>query len=584
MNKLKLTALFVAVLLMNTSFSQSKTVFVKATTAGEDATSTVIEALKKCKTTKATKLVFEKGTYNFLPDLASERYMSVSNNDEGLKRFLFDLSGMKNLEIDGQGSAFILDGYVCPFLMNKSTGITVKNLSIDYKRTFHSEGLIVASYQDSIDVSFSAAYPYFVENNKLMFTGEKFVTKDNAGRPKKEYYPFWHLLEFDAAKREPMPGLEYLPVQNMVVKELKPGLVRLFYPRLTGTVGNTMVFNAENREVSAFTISDSENTELHNVTIYHAGGMGIIGQRSTNILLDSVRVIAAPGRMGSVIADATHYVNCGGKLTMQHCVFESMMDDATNIHGIYVKITKIISPTEVLVKLIHYMQFGFDFLKPKTSIELVEAQSLNTYMDCFVKKSERINKEYTKITLSKPLTDKVKVGDVIASTQQYPEVLISDCKMQKNRGRSFLLGSRGKTVIENNYFHSHCAAITFEGDGRFWFEQAGVRDVTIRNNMFDNCNYSFMFGVGVIMTGSGIEENKKAESRYNRNILIENNTFRMFAPCVLNMYSVDNLVYRNNKIEQSSDYKISEGLNTWFKSINLGRFKISDSSNVKIEE
>jgi hypothetical protein len=464
--------------------------------------------------------------------------------------------------------------------MNNSSQITVRNLSIDYKRTFSSEGIITAVYKDSIDVAFSSAYPYMVTNNKMMFTGEKFVTKDNAGQPRKEFYPFWHMLEFDAAKREPMPGLEFLPVQNIVVKELKPGVVRFFYPRLTGTVGNTMMFNAENRENSAFTISDSKDINLKGVTIYHAGGMGVIGQRSNNILLDSVKVIAAPGRMGSVCADATHFVNCGGQITMQNCVFESMMDDATNIHGIYVKIVKIISPTEVLVKLIHYMQYGFDFLEPKSKIEIVEAQSLNTYMECTVKKSERLNKEFTQITLSEPLSDKVKVGDVIASTQQYPDVLIRNCTMQKNRGRALLLGSRGKIVLENNYFHTHCASVVFEGDGRFWFEQAGVRDVTIRNNMFENCNYSFMFGLGVIRVGSGIEEDRKEDSRYNRNILIENNTFRVFNPCVLSMYSVDNLTYRNNKIEKTTDYPLLE----WFQKMDLKEVMITNSSNINIQK
>ena len=72
MIKLKLTSLFVAIFLITTVFSQSKSIYIKATTTGEDATTTVIEALKKCRASKASKIVFEKGTYNFLPDLASD--------------------------------------------------------------------------------------------------------------------------------------------------------------------------------------------------------------------------------------------------------------------------------------------------------------------------------------------------------------------------------------------------------------------------------------------------------------------------------------------------------------------------------
>jgi len=296
--------------------------------------------------------------------------------------------------------------------------------------------------------------------------------------------------------------------------------------------------------------------------------------------LDKVNVVAAPGRMLSLAADATHFVNCSGNITMQNCRFESQMDDATNIHGIYVKIVKLITPSEVLVKLIHYQQFGFDFLTPNAKVEITEAQSLNVYEENIVAKSVRLNKEYSKVTFTKPISDKVKLGDVIAASGEYPDVLINNCVMQKNRARGFLLGSRGKIVVENSYFHTHCASIVLEGDGRFWFEQSGVRDLTIRNNTFDNCNYSLMLGLGVIMVGSGIEENRKEDSRYNRNIRIENNTFKLANPCILKMYSVDNLIYRNNKTENSDDYKMSE----WWQKMELKPFIISNSSNVKIEE
>ena len=586
MSKLKFIAACVAVLLFSSVYAATKTVVVKLSPKGEDATLSVLTALKEVRKTKATKLVFEKGDYTFLPNLAPERYFFVSNNDESLKRFLFDLTDIKNLEIDGQGSHFILDGYLSPFLLNFSKNITVKNLSFDYKRTFHSEGKIIASYKDSIDVEFSSEYPYFVDNNKLMFTGDKYITMDCAGKLRKEFYPFWHLLEFKASTSEPHAGLEYLPVQNMIVKEIKPGVVRLFYPRMSGVVGNTMIFNAEYRSVPGFIISDSENTKILNVTIYHAGGMGVIGQRSKDIFLDSVKVIAPEGRMVSVTADATHFVHCYGKITMQNCIFESMMDDATNIHGIYMKIEKIISPTEILVKRMHYMQFGFDIFKPKSNIEIVNPRSLNTKSEYVVKAVERYNKEYIRLVLTKPIAEDIKLGDAVASIDYNPEVLMTHCVLQKNRGRNMLLGSRGKTIIENNYLRSHAASITLEGDARFWFEQAGVRDLIIRNNTFDNCNYGFMFGVGVLFTGSGIEEDEKQNSKYNRNIVFENNIVNTVGPNILNLYSVDNVLYRNNKVTKSTnpEYTISADIQKYFESIKLGRFKIVHSTNIKIEE
>lgn len=581
---MKRIRVFVAIAMMAVSvnmFSQSKTVFVKACADGIDATPTIVDAINKCKKTKATKLVFETGTYNCKPDFAPEKYVFTSNNDAGLKRFVFELSGMKNLEIDGRNSVLMFDGYVCPFLLDNSTNISVRNFSIDYLRPFHSEGIIVASYKDSLDLSISDKYPYTVHNNKLMFVGDKIIGKDNAGEPMRVLYPFWHILEFDAVKREPeQEAFDYLNVQNMVVKELKPGLIRIFFPRMKGKVGNTMVFNPTERMIPGFTVSNSQDFKLTNVSMHHTGAMGVIAQRTRNITLDSVRVVPSQGRMISLAADATHFVNCSGKIKMTNCVFEGQKDDATNIHGIYVKIIKLISPNQALVKLIHYQQFGFNFLTKGTKVELVEAESLVTKQDNEVIASERLNKEFTKVTFKNPISDKIKLGDVIAASGEYPDVEITNCTIHRNRARGFLLGSRGNILIENNYFHTHCAAINLEGDGRFWFEQSGVRNLTIRNNVFDNCNYSLMLGMGVIMTFSGIEENKRAESRYNRNILIENNTFKTATPCILNFYSVDNVIYRNNKVETSDKYKMTD----WVKSLNLKPFMISNSSNVKIEE
>ena len=575
----KLNLLLLSLFIVSAAFSSSKTIYVKDCSNMLDATFTVRKALNECKAKKATKLVFPKGTYHFLPNLAFERYMHVTNNGEGLTRFLFDITEFENLEIDGQGSQFVFDGYIVPFLINKSKNITVRNLSIDYKRTFHSEGIVVAAYTDSLDVKFSEKNPYFVENNKLMFTGDEYVTTDNAGRKQKLFYPFWHIVQFDALRREPVAGLEYLPVQNIIVKELQPGIVRIYYPRLNGTVGNTLAFNAENRSVSAIVLSDSENVKIINVIIYHAGGMGIVAQRTKDIYIDSVKVTPANGRMVSTTADATHFVHCTGKITILNSTFENQMDDFTNIHGIYQQIQEIISPTELLIKLGHSMTLGFDFLYPNTRIEFATPATQNTYSTNTVKKMEKLNKEYYIITLNQPIAPETKVKDVISSLDHYPEVLIKNCISRGNRGRGVLLGSRAKMVLEDNYFHSHCPAVCLEGCSRFWFEQAGARDLTIRNNVFDNCNYSFMLGLGVIQAGSGLEDQP-----YTRNVLIENNKFVSAGPCILNLHAVDNVVFKNNKIEETKDYPLDDGLKNYFESIKLTRFKITNSTNVVIKE
>ena len=73
-----------------------------------DAIPAIREALEACRTGNAKKLLIPKGTYPLYPDRAEEKYIHISNNDDGLKRIAFPLKGMKDFEIDAQGSMFIM--------------------------------------------------------------------------------------------------------------------------------------------------------------------------------------------------------------------------------------------------------------------------------------------------------------------------------------------------------------------------------------------------------------------------------------------------------------------------------------------
>ena len=76
----------------------------------------------------------------------------------------------------------------------------------------------------------------------------------------------------------------------------------------------------------------------------------------------------------------------------------------------------------------------------------------------------------------------------------------------------------------------------------------------------------------------GIADEFKSTSRYNRNIRIENNLFRVFSPLpLLSMYSVDGLTFVGNRLEKTMAYPAPEG-----KEGKL--FMITDSDNVKVED
>jgi len=208
-------------------------------------------------------------------------------------------------------------------------------------------------------------------------------------------------------------------------------------------------------------------------------------------------------------------------------------------------------------------------------VEFVKGKSLITKGTTKVIQAERINKNFTRVVFSDEIPNGIGIGDAISELHDFAFVHIHDNIIRNNRARGMLLNCRGKTIVENNYFHSPGAALLFEGDAMFWFEQGGVSDCVIRNNVFDNCLFG-VWGNAIIDVKAGIKEEFET-SRYNKNIRITGNTFRTFDDALLlNIYCVDGLIWKNNKIEKTSDYPATRS--------NKSLFKIEYSDNVQIEE
>ncbi|MGJ8680543.1 right-handed parallel beta-helix repeat-containing protein [Paraglaciecola sp.] len=534
---------------------------------GSDSTYAIAKILSTAQKKGVTKIVFPKGTYDFYPDRAAEKMVYISNNDPGVKRVIFPMYGLENIEIDGQGSDFMFHGGVNPFVIEDAKNVTFKNFSIDFKRSFHSEGKVLATGKGYLDIHIPKAFPYKINATGIL----TFVALENDNPPGKitidklerrkavenaADYRFKRLLEFDSEKRETAYMRKDISTGNGLRAEKLPGHrnVRIFQGNLEATVGNIMTFQAKYRNYPGFVVSDSQDVLFDNITIHHAGGMGMLAQRSHNVTMQNSAVTPSEGRYVSTTADATHFVNCTGKIQLLNNLFENQKDDATNIHGIYVQVDKIYDDKTMDVRLQHPQQYGFDFIEAGDSLELVHAPSMNTYSTAKVASSQRISAEITRVVFAEKFDGRLQEGDSIAEVRDYAEVLIKGNTIRNNRARGMLLNSRGKTIVEDNYFHAPGSAILFEGDANFWYEQGGVSEAIIRNNVFDNSFYS-VWGAGVIAVAAGIDDKYKDSARYNKNILIENNTFNVFdyAP-ILNLFSVEGVTFQNNKINKTSIY------------------------------
>ena len=530
--------------------------FLDDLTAQTDAGPAIRAALSHCARIRAARLILPGGELRIRPDLAVEKYQFISNNDEGLKRIAFDLVGLQDFTIEGADTKLLFTGFVSPFNLERCRNITIRNLSIDFTRTFHSEGTVRAAGNGWLDLEFPDKYRCDLTDGCLRFL-------DDEGR----VYPYSSLLEFDTQRCEPAFHVDdyWLPAHTIPAERRPNGWIRIFRSDLKAAIGNTMVFGAARRLNPGITVSDSQGIAILDVKLHHCGGMGVIAQRSRDIGIERMEVVPAPGkkRMISITADATHFSNCGGQIRLIDCTFENQKDDASNIHGLYMPVDTIFDRERIWVRWGHSGQYGTDFLVPGMAVEIVDNHTLEAYARRIVAKVERFNKEYSAVTFTEPLPENIRPGHLIAADEPGPDVHISGCRMSGNRARGLLIGSRGRVIIENNYFRSAGAAVLIEGDTELWFESGAVCDITTRNNLFEDCYTSgnniidgpWGWGEGVISISPSFRPQDADAKAYHRNIRIVGNTFRHFDCAVLFARSAEGLEFSRNRLERTRTYE-----------------------------
>lgn len=522
--------------------------FACPTTPEADSTPALRDALARCRESGASRLVFAPGTYHFHPDRATETYLFVSNNDEGLKHIAFPLFDLTDFEVDGGGATFVFHGLILPFVALRSTRITLRNFSIDWSRSFHSEADVIDATSDHVDIRIPEAFPYRVDHGQLRFVHEN-------GRLTR----IRNILEFDSARRETAFQVfdNYGIGDRCRAETLATGLVRLHATFNTPLPrpGNRLVLTSEGRHCPGITLDACTDVQLIDVTLHHAGGMGVIAQHCRNITLERTCVTPPPdgGRMISTAADATHFVNCAGLIALIDCRFEQQMDDPVNVHGIYARISARPADCTVEIELKHYQQFGIDLARVGERIEFIDGRTLLTTHTATVTGVERLNRRFSRLTLDRPLPETVRIGDAVGNLDWNADLTIRSTTSRANRARGFLISTAGKVLIEDNVFHTPGAAILVAGDANHWFESGAVRDLVIRRNRFENCNYG-VWGRAAIDINPEIETAQRAGVRYHHNITIEDNTFIAFDRRILRGHCVDGIRVCRNRIEFSTTY------------------------------
>lgn len=521
----------------------------------------------KTKVTDTDKVIlkFEKGRYDFHATYAPTYELYVSNHDQGQPKAVgMMLDNWQNLCIEGNGADFIFHGRMIPLVVRQSTNCTVKDLSIDFENP-HIAQVQVVKNSPSEGITFEVA-PWvkyrIAANGRFETFGEGWSEQQMAG------------MAFERDTKHIVYNTSDLGINTQGVTDL--GGRQLLAPNWRDArlvPGTVVAMRTWSRPCPGIVLANNNQTSLLNVTVHYAEGMGLIAQRCTDITLNGFKVCLRgenDARYFTTQADATHFSQCRGKIISNRGLYEGMMDDAINIHGIYLKVRERIDDHTLRCGYEHEQAFGFDWGDVGDAVSFVRSATMddlnhtNSIVSIAPAKGVELKgcKEFIiklKEALPKEISEKEGYG--IENLTWTPEVEFRHNVVRNNRARGALFSSPRRTVCTDNLFdHTSGTAILLCGDCNGWYESGAVRDLVIKRNTFVNAlTNMFQFTNAVISIYPEIPNLNEQRAYFHggkpRSIVIENNYFDTFDTPLLYAKSVDGLVFRKNQVRKNKHYK-----------------------------
>ena len=531
---------------------------------GEDIVPLLTNALKEIRQEAGNKkrivIRFEPGRYDFHPMNAQKKTYYISNHDQtNPKSVGITLEDWKHLTLDGQGSSFVFHGRMLPISLLRSSDCRLENFSIDFEQPHIAQASVLKNdmLKGEITLKMAPWVNYEVKENGLFISGEDWELRPSSA------------IAFEPQKRHLVYRTSDVPLRWNEIKDL--GNHRIVAngwknPRLTP--GTILALRSGGRPAPGIFLSHNKNTELNNVRIHYAEGMGVLAQLCENIHLDNVSVClkgADDPRYFTTQADATHFSQCKGAIISENGLYENMMDDAINVHGTYLKVQQRLNDSTLIAAYMHRQSYGFDWGYKGDTIQFIRSRTMetmdSTYIIANIQPEGQAQVEGAKqfrITFDRPLpatlTPEQSIG--IENLTWTPEVRFAHNVIRNNRARGSLFSTPKRTIVEENLFdHTSGTAILLCGDCNGWYETGACHHVLILKNHFVNALTNlFQFTNAVISIYPVIPELDKQKQYFHGGIVIEDNVFETFDHPILYAKSVDGLIFRRNEIRENHDY------------------------------
>jgi hypothetical protein len=483
---------------------------------GADARARLAAALEDARQSPGTTLIIPAGEYIISTPLAqktrddviSGRHGENPEDDLFSPDFAFDaglsLAGHDGTTVRAYGATLMIDGFMEPVCLKNCRNIRIEGLTIDHVRKPYSRGTIERYQVEDeeertgyIVVRFADAFP--VDEKTIM---PRYCAYDaQTGR---------FNLDMRVQKREYLGDQRVrFTMHRMPQRDLQG---QEFY------VWHSFHYRP------GILIEEAKNITLKDVTIHSQPGMGIVGHRSENILLDALAVVPSAGEHLSTNTDATHFTSCKGELTFTRCRFEGHGDDATNVHTFYHELEALDARTYRGSVSVRTHSLTLDHPDVGDEMELVEKDSLQV-RDRFRIAALSVaadGRSYT-ATLDHDLPGDAAESCYMSDVTRLPFLTFRDCTASNHWARSVLIKTRGALVEGCTFTGSALVAVHIAAEG-WWHEGVACADVTVRGNRFVDCGVSGHADVGGVKVEMAVD---RRAGTPQRNIVIEGNTFEL---------------------------------------------------------
>jgi len=495
-----------------------------------------------------TCYVADRKVYDIYPEDidGTIRWWYTNNNSSGKPLVsAFILRGLENVYIDLNGAKLVFHGRIQPFSVFDCKNVTFKNFSIDYDRPFFTQGTVVDYTPGVITIDIPEEFRYRVENGYFIAVSDSWENCPNRGAMLfAAFNPVTGRLSPKAHCELALIGPQIFPTENSSIpiyqlkaEQLEGRKVRLsgFSENFVPNIGDILAFTHEDRRATGFLLERSQDTVFENIRLLHCSAMGCTVNLCHNLTFKNFSTYLdeeTGSRIISVNADILHGFHCTGKIDVQGCRFESMLDDSFNFHGNYTKTKEKLGSHEMLLNNPGAGFVNMEFYLSGDQITVYRGNTQEVRATYTVIDSKILENNMLSVQVAEEIVD-FALGDIVESNRM-PEIYINNCIIAKARG-IYRLSSGKRTVMENCTIVN--SGILFTGDTNYWYENTGTRDCVLRNNRFIS-SY-----IGVVPEFEATEQ----APYYHENIRIENNVFENCQDIVFRGHHGKDLSFINNR-------------------------------------